>query len=155
MTFHHAAISPAGEARTINAFGRIDLRIPASETGNVLSVWESVVPREAGPPLHVHEREDEMFYVLEGKFQIWCGAESFVGGPGTTVVLPRGVAHTYKNIGDAEGSEASAATRISGARPRTTSRSKFCGMTTTKFASPRRRASSPAATPDTGPLKSK
>ena len=55
----------------------------------------------------------------------------------------------------AEGSDASAATRISGLRPRMTSRSKPGGMTTTKLAVPRRSASSPAAAPATDPRKSK
>jgi hypothetical protein len=55
----------------------------------------------------------------------------------------------------AEGSEASAATRISGLLPRTTSRSKSSGITTTKFASPRRSASSPSPIPDTAPLNAK
>ncbi len=55
----------------------------------------------------------------------------------------------------AEGSDASAASRICGLRPLTTSRSKPDGMTTTKFASPVLRASSPSATLRTAPRKSK
>jgi mannose-6-phosphate isomerase-like protein (cupin superfamily) len=98
MSFNIPAISAADGARHIAVFGGIDLRIPAAETGGILSVWESVAAPDQGPPLHVHDREDELFYVLEGTFQFWCGSETFIGGPGTTAVLPRGVPHTYRNV---------------------------------------------------------
>ena len=101
--FLDPAFSASGEATRIDAFGGIDLRIPASETGGIISVWESIAAPGEGPPLHVHTREDEMFYILEGTFQIRCGEETFIGGPGMSCVLPRHVPHTYRNIGTAPG----------------------------------------------------
>ena len=103
FTFDHPALSAAGEGRRIKAFGGMDLRIPTATTGGQISVWESVAAPNAGPPLHIHTREDELFYVLSGTFRFWCGEESFVGGPGTSMVLPRNVPHTFKNIGTTEG----------------------------------------------------
>ncbi len=36
-----------------------------------------------GPPLHVHDEVDEIFYVLEGSYAITCGERTFDAGPGT------------------------------------------------------------------------
>jgi mannose-6-phosphate isomerase-like protein (cupin superfamily) len=66
-------------------------------------VFEERTPPNAGPPYHVHAREDEVFHVLEGRYRFWRGRESFEGGPGTVVYLPRRVPHTFRNIGDTPG----------------------------------------------------
>jgi mannose-6-phosphate isomerase-like protein (cupin superfamily) len=49
------------------------------------------------PPLHVHERDDEGFFVLEGELTLWVGdAEPVVLGPGEFANAPAGVPHTYR-----------------------------------------------------------
>jgi mannose-6-phosphate isomerase-like protein (cupin superfamily) len=49
------------------------------------------------PPLHVHERDDEGFFVLEGELTLWIGdAEPVVLGPGGFANAPAGVPHTYR-----------------------------------------------------------
>lgn len=49
------------------------------------------------PPLHVHERHDEGFFVLEGELTLWVGdAEPLVLGPGGFANAPKGVPHTYR-----------------------------------------------------------
>ncbi len=62
-----------------------------------------LIPPEVGPPLHVHEKENETYYVLDGEFEFVCGEDHVRGGPGTFVFAPRGVPHRYKNIGSAAG----------------------------------------------------
>ncbi len=52
--------------------------------------------RGFGPPLHIHSREDEAFYVLEGRIRFRQGDDEFVAGPGTWVWGPRGVPHAFK-----------------------------------------------------------
>jgi quercetin dioxygenase-like cupin family protein len=53
------------------------------------------------PPLHVHEAEDEGFYVLEGEVTLWVGdAEPVVLRAGEFALAPRGIPHTYKVTGD-------------------------------------------------------
>lgn len=101
--FIEPAFNPANSSRHIGVFGGINLRIPAAETGGLMSVWEGNAGPGEGPPLHVHTREDEMFYVLDGTFEFRCGDETFVGGPGTSAVLPRNVPHTFRNIGETAG----------------------------------------------------
>ncbi len=56
---------------------------------------------EEPPPLldtstHVHSREDEMYYVLEGYHVFVCGGQEFQVGPGGVVFLPRGVPHAHR-----------------------------------------------------------
>jgi mannose-6-phosphate isomerase-like protein (cupin superfamily) len=55
------------------------------------------------PPLHVHHREDESFWVLAGEFTMQCGDRTFRGGPGAYFFLPRGVPHTFVNDGTTPG----------------------------------------------------
>ena len=48
-----------------------------------------------GPPLHVHGREDEAFYIIDGQISVECGAKRFTAGPGDFTFLPRGIPHTF------------------------------------------------------------
>lgn len=48
-----------------------------------------------GAPWHVHTREDEYFYVVEGEITVWCGDQIFNAGPRSFVFLPRGVPHAW------------------------------------------------------------
>jgi hypothetical protein len=49
-----------------------------------------------GAPLHVHSREDEAWYVLEGQIRFRTGDDEVVAGPGTWVWQPRGLPHAFK-----------------------------------------------------------
>lgn len=48
-----------------------------------------------GAPWHVHTREDEYFYVVDGEITVWCGKEEFRAGPGSFIFLPRGIPHAW------------------------------------------------------------
>lgn len=76
-------------------------KISASETQGRYAIWEIEVQK--GPPLHKHSREDEGFYVLEGKFAFPYGNSETDASKGEFVYAPRGEFHTYKNIGDSIG----------------------------------------------------
>jgi quercetin dioxygenase-like cupin family protein len=47
----------------------------------------------------VHTREDELFYVLEGKLVFELAGRRIEAGAGATIFAPRGTAHTYQNFG--------------------------------------------------------
>ena len=57
----------------------------------------------SGPPqLHVHHADDEAWHVLEGEVEFrFAGGRREAVGPGTTVFVPSGVAHTYVTADDA------------------------------------------------------
>lgn len=48
-------------------------------------------------PWHIHHRDDEAWYVLEGTLRVQVGNEVVEAGPGAAVFVPRGTAHTYWN----------------------------------------------------------
>lgn len=101
--FVNPVVSADGEGRTAMAFGTHVVRICGEETGGALGVIEATLPPGAGPPMHVHAREDELFRVLSGRFGFWC-AQSYVElEAGGLVALPRGVPHRFRNVGDREG----------------------------------------------------
>jgi quercetin dioxygenase-like cupin family protein len=72
------------------------MKARAEDTGGALGLVDATLYRGFGPPLHVHNREDEAFYVIEGEVRFRQGTEDFVGGPGSWVWGPRGVPHTFK-----------------------------------------------------------
>jgi len=76
-----------GSLTTIKASG-------ASTAGRV-AVIEHLSPRGSGSPLHVHHREDEWFYIVDGELTIWVGGQVVNARSGSFVYGPRGVPHTY------------------------------------------------------------
>jgi mannose-6-phosphate isomerase-like protein (cupin superfamily) len=69
------------------------------DTGGAYSLTDSVVPPGGGPPPHVHHREDEAFWVLEGELEVTVGEATFGAGAGSFVHLPKSVPHAYRNVG--------------------------------------------------------
>ena len=51
-------------------------------------------------PTHMHTREDETFYIAEGKVQFTVEGRDIVAEPGTTVFLPKKTPHSFRIIGD-------------------------------------------------------
>jgi quercetin dioxygenase-like cupin family protein len=73
----------------------VTVKSSAETTGGGVAVLEHLAPRGAGSPLHVHQREDEWFYVLEGELTFWVGGDVIVAPAGAFVYGPRGVPHTF------------------------------------------------------------
>ena len=89
------ALAP-GEGRTIWFLrNRMTIKATAVTTGGAFGLVESLIAPGFSPPLHVHHREDESFYVLEGEVTMRCGDRTFRAGAGSFVVLPRDVPHTF------------------------------------------------------------
>jgi mannose-6-phosphate isomerase-like protein (cupin superfamily) len=100
-------LSPGDKPRwypTLNIFG--DLITPiitGRETAGGLVILEGVTRPKGGPPRHVHHREDESFYVTEGRYLFEYGDTRVEGGPGTYVFLPRDIPHCFQNISETAG----------------------------------------------------
>ena len=83
--------------------GSIGVRfmIDGSETGERLSLVEHPMsPRALAAPLHLHTREDEYSFVLEGRMGALLGDDVVEAGPGDLVFKPRNQWHTFWNAGD-------------------------------------------------------
>ncbi len=71
----------------------LTVRATAEQTGGAFSLMEEVMPKGTEPPPHVHHREDEAFYLLDGALTVRVGDEKFSAGPGSFVFCPRDVPH--------------------------------------------------------------
>ncbi len=84
-----------GQGRRVAVMGNLHLnKVESADTDGAWALLELEM-LGANPPLHLHEREDEAFSVLAGRMRMWVGDAEFEGGPGTFVLAPRGVPHTY------------------------------------------------------------
>jgi len=101
---HRPKVVHAGEGMQLNVQGiRFTYKATKEETGGLYAFTEGVVPPNHGAPLHIHHREDEAFYVLEGEFEIECDGEILRVGPGTFALLPKGLPHRFQNLSEIPG----------------------------------------------------
>jgi len=97
-----AVVLGPGEGTPVWFLGNLMVvKATARSTNGAYGLLESLIPAGASPPLHVHYREDESFWVLDGALTIRCGAETYRATAGSYVFLPRGVPHTFRVDGDA------------------------------------------------------
>ncbi|CAM6128337.1 unnamed protein product [Calypogeia fissa] len=76
----------------------VTLKALSNETGGAYSLSEVIVPPGLGPPTHMHTREEETFYMINGEL-IWnVGSKSFHATNGCFVHLPRNVPHSFINV---------------------------------------------------------
>jgi quercetin dioxygenase-like cupin family protein len=95
-----AVIRNAGEGRTVAVVGDVYRFLATGEdTNGKYALWEAIVPSGGGPPPHVHSREEEGFYVLEGEITFQVGDKRLVAGPGVFANMPIGTPHSFKNEG--------------------------------------------------------
>jgi catechol 2,3-dioxygenase-like lactoylglutathione lyase family enzyme/quercetin dioxygenase-like cupin family protein len=59
-------------------------------------VLELTVPPGGSPPQHVHDTLDDSFFLLDGEVVVRCGGRTLLARPGSYVVLPHGVDHTFR-----------------------------------------------------------
>jgi mannose-6-phosphate isomerase-like protein (cupin superfamily) len=79
-------------------FGEAEIvvKVSADTTGGAFTIFEESNPVDT--PLHIHDNEDELFYVLEGEHLIQVGQREFRVGPGGLVFAPRGVPHAQRRV---------------------------------------------------------
>jgi quercetin dioxygenase-like cupin family protein len=89
------------EGRTIAVVGDVYRFMATGEdTNGKYALWEAIVPPGGGPPPHVHSREEEGFYILEGEITVLVGDKRLVAGPGMFANMPVGTPHSFKNETD-------------------------------------------------------
>lgn len=77
----------------------VRIKAATEQTGGQASVLEVFNPGFGGPPLHVHHRHDEMYYVVEGEYLLQFGDEVVTASAGTFGFAARGVPHTFASAG--------------------------------------------------------
>ena len=79
---------------------RMTVLASAATTDGAMGLIDAVLPPGFSPPLHVHSREDESMYVIEGSVRFQVGGQDLEAGVGSFVFLPRGVPHSFVVEGD-------------------------------------------------------
>lgn len=90
-----------GEGDAVWAMGSLfEMKLQSGETGGLLGLAEVTQPPGVATPLHVHTREAEVFYVLEGMLTYEAGGDLHKLSAGSTMYLPMGVPHRFRITGD-------------------------------------------------------
>jgi quercetin dioxygenase-like cupin family protein len=91
----------AGEGERLWIVGdTMTFKATGESTGGSVVLIENLTAPGGGPPPHVHTREDEFFYVLDGTFEIRIGNELHAVGPGGFAYVPRHTVHCFRNRAD-------------------------------------------------------
>ncbi len=94
-----AVTSGEGEARWWGG-GLAVVKTTASDTGGQMTIVEVTEPAGAEAPLHVHHREDEAFWILEGQVTFEVGDTIIEAHAGDYAFGPRDIPHRY-TVGNA------------------------------------------------------
>lgn len=87
LTTKKEAIIWLGELAVIHATGK--------DTNGSYCAIELYATKEGSPPWHVHHREDEAFYVIDGSFTFYVGEKVIKAKPGDYLMAPKDIPHTY------------------------------------------------------------
>ena len=94
----HFLVNKPGEGRSIAVVGDVYRFLATGEdTNGKYALWEAIVPPGGGPPPHVHSREEEGFYILEGEISFTIGDKRLVASAGMFANMPVGTPHSFKN----------------------------------------------------------
>lgn len=105
QTSNHAPVGkvlhiPAGQGPTVWLNGDVyTVKADKDHTAGGLALLEVTVPPGGGPPPHIHTREDESFYVLDGQLEIRAAGHTYDVKAGDFVHIPRGTVHYFRNTG--------------------------------------------------------
>ena len=99
-----AHVRPAEGRRSLRVFGElVTCKVTSDQTGGAYSLFEVTTQPGEGPPPHVHHREDETLYVLEGEYEFLSGEGNLRVGAGSLLCVPRGTLHAHRNVGEGVG----------------------------------------------------
>lgn len=89
------------QGRTIAVVGDVyRFLVTGEDINGRYALLEALVPPGGGPPPHVHSREEEGFYVLDGEITFTVNGERIVAPAGTFANMPVGTPHSFKNESD-------------------------------------------------------
>ena len=76
---------------------RYTFLVTGAQSDGAYFIMEAIVPPGGGPPPHVHSREEEGFYILEGEITFTMGDKRIVASAGTFANMTVGTPHSFKN----------------------------------------------------------
>lgn len=78
----------------------VTIKADSRMTGGAYAVFEDLVLPGQGMRLHVHTREDETLYVVEGELQVVLGDQTYMARVGDFAHMARGTPHRFQNVSD-------------------------------------------------------
>ena len=95
-----AAVDPIalqqGEGEAFWFLGQLlTVKASAATSGGGITLIEVVAGQGPGAPLHVHHKDNEWFFVLEGELAFWVGGTVVEAPAGSFVYGPREIPHTF------------------------------------------------------------
>jgi quercetin 2,3-dioxygenase len=96
-------IVKAGEARfgeKTKLFGHTpnDIKVSGKDTGGTLSFFEYNGKQKGGPPLHKNVDQDEIYYIIEGRYLFDVAGDRSELTAGDLIFAPRETAHTFAQL---------------------------------------------------------
>jgi mannose-6-phosphate isomerase-like protein (cupin superfamily) len=96
-----SVVGPDGGELIMLGPAQVRILEDGTTTSHRLGIGEiTLAPHSAGPPQHRHAQHDEGFYVVSGTARFTVGQTDYDAPPGTLVMIPPGVPHTFANPGD-------------------------------------------------------
>ena len=77
---------------------RYTFLVTGDQSNGAYFIMEGIIPSGGGPPLHIHHREEECFYLLDGTFEITLGEKTFNASTRDFIQIPRGTIHKFHNM---------------------------------------------------------
>ncbi|HEY7178324.1 MAG TPA: cupin domain-containing protein [Gaiella sp.] len=98
MSAERVVVVRPGEGHHV---GNVEFLARSADTPRFNLAIVTIQPHRHGPPSHRHTAEDDTFYMLEGELVFTADGVEVVAGPGTFVLVPPGIEHTFENRTDA------------------------------------------------------
>jgi quercetin dioxygenase-like cupin family protein len=80
-----------------------ELLATADQTGGALGMYRQTIAPKSGPPIHIHQTEDEFFHVVSGEFKVKLGDRTMSAPAQSVIFVPRGTPHAFVNAGTEPG----------------------------------------------------
>ncbi len=89
-----------GRSLTYPRGGHLEIKVGGADTAGAYALLEfTIPPGGTGSPLHYHLATEETLYLVEGELTVQLGERTTRAGAGSCILVPRGVAHTFRNTG--------------------------------------------------------
>ena len=97
-----AFVVPDGAGQVVEgpAGGPARIKARTETTNGSFTMLEVTIGPHQGPPEHSHRREDEMWYLLDGRFRFIADGRILLAEPGSFAFVPRGTSHCFQNLED-------------------------------------------------------
>jgi mannose-6-phosphate isomerase-like protein (cupin superfamily) len=103
-TARAAVIAQPGDGVPTRAFGNeILFKLTSDQSGGALVVGLATVPAGNAVPMHVQDREDELFLIVDGTYRFWLSETTTDVGSGGLVFIPKGTPHKFQVLGERDG----------------------------------------------------